>query len=138
MDQLQLQYGHTIEQNIGELITMFSYPYAFPDADNSFVHYLKSVLKGAGYTCAVTTQIGTTRPGDDVYKLKRIPINTLDDLRLFHAKLIGAYDCMAGPQRIAKKLKHWKRHLCPAAGMRRQFQKPFILHDHSVHFYLSD
>jgi hypothetical protein len=43
--------------------------------------------------------------GDDPYRLKRLPVNSLDDPELFRAKLEGGYDWMAVSQATIKSLK---------------------------------
>ena len=52
----------------------------------------------------VCTIIGTAGPSDDTYFLPRLPINSHDDLRLFRAKLEGAYDWLHVAQRWYKSL----------------------------------
>jgi peptidoglycan/xylan/chitin deacetylase (PgdA/CDA1 family) len=94
-----------IEQQLAEPVTGFCYPYAFPQADRSFVHVFSELLGETGYTCCATTELGRVRPGDDVYRLKRLPANSFDDLPFFAAKLDGSYDWLALPQAMVKKLK---------------------------------
>jgi len=94
-----------IEQKLGEPISTFAYPYAFPQADRAFTAGLRQRLAGAGYRVAVTTQIGRTRIGDDPLRLKRLPVNGADDLSLFAAKLNGAYDWLEPVQGLSKRLK---------------------------------
>jgi hypothetical protein len=50
------------------------------------------------------------RLGDDPYRLKRLPVNSLDDPALFQAKLEGGYDWLAFPQAV---IKHVKNRLRP-------------------------
>ncbi len=94
-----------IEQQIDQPIRAFCYPYAFPQADRSFARAFGELLGEAGYACCATTELGRARPGDDPYRLKRLPANSVDDLALFAAKLDGGYDWLARPQAIVKKLK---------------------------------
>ena len=94
-----------IEDQIGQKIYSFAYPYAFPDHRKKFTAALRSRLIEAGYTCGVTTKIGLAKSGDDRYFLKRIPINSFDDEVLLNAKLNGAYDWMNTPQYLLKNLK---------------------------------
>ncbi|MGZ4960937.1 MAG: hypothetical protein ACXWC8_00140, partial [Limisphaerales bacterium] len=58
-----------------------------------------------GYRCCLTTEVGRARPGDNVYRLKRLPVNTEDDVNLFRAKLEGGYDWLALPQAMVKRVK---------------------------------
>jgi peptidoglycan/xylan/chitin deacetylase (PgdA/CDA1 family) len=95
----------TIEDKLGGPCVSFAYPYAFPDADRSFVRRFCDVAAEMGYRYCVTTALGRVKPGDDVYRLKRLPANSSDDLALFRAKLEGCYDWLAGPQRV---FKNWK------------------------------
>jgi hypothetical protein len=53
----------------------------------------------------VTTEIGRVRAGDDPFRIKRLPANSLDDAEFFRAKLEGGYDWLGWPQALIKKLK---------------------------------
>ena len=94
-----------IEQQLGEPVTSFCYPYAFPQTDRQFVHRFAGLLSDTGYRSCATTELGRVRLGTDPFRLKRLPANSLDDLALFAAKLDGAYDWLAAPQSAAKTLK---------------------------------
>ena len=96
-----------IEQRLGERVTSFAYPYAYPQTDNSFVERLTGLLARSGYECCVTTRVGRARMRDGVFSLKRLPVNTCDDLALFQAKLDGAYDWLRFPQAFVKRCKTW-------------------------------
>ena len=96
-----------IEQRLGERVTSFAYPYAYPQTDNPFIERLTALLAGSGYECCVTTRIGRSRVRDGVFSLKRLPVNTCDDLALFQAKLDGAYDWLRFPQAFVKRCRHW-------------------------------
>jgi peptidoglycan/xylan/chitin deacetylase (PgdA/CDA1 family) len=98
-----------IEQELGGTINTFSYPYAFPEADARFVARLRAILARLGYTCGVTTILGTARQGDDPMLLKRLPVSGRDDPALFAAKLEGAYDWLHGPQYWFKRAKGMAR-----------------------------
>jgi peptidoglycan/xylan/chitin deacetylase (PgdA/CDA1 family) len=97
-----------IEQQLGETVTTFAYPYGFPQENRSFARDFRDLLIQAGYDCCVTTMLGRVRPGDDPYCLKRLPANSLDDEAIFQAKLEGGYDWLTAPQKLAKGLKFWK------------------------------
>jgi peptidoglycan/xylan/chitin deacetylase (PgdA/CDA1 family) len=94
-----------IEDALGEAIHSFAYPYAFPSADRPFAEAFRNLLVGAGYWCCVTTELGRTKPGDDPYRLRRLPMNSFDDPELFRAKLKGGYDWLALPQGAVQKFK---------------------------------
>jgi peptidoglycan/xylan/chitin deacetylase (PgdA/CDA1 family) len=94
-----------IEHNTKQQVDAFSYPFAFPDQDVQFVSFLKDTLQTLGYKFGVTTRIGTASNADDLYFLKRLPINNEDDTSMFAAKLEGSYDWLYEPQRLYKKLK---------------------------------
>lgn len=94
-----------LEQQLGEPVTTFAYPYAFPRGNRRFAQAFTEFLVQLGYACCVTTELGRVRPGDDPYRLKRLPANSLDDPALFRAKLEGGYDWLAVPQAFIKKLK---------------------------------
>jgi peptidoglycan/xylan/chitin deacetylase (PgdA/CDA1 family) len=96
----------TMEHELGAPVAAFAYPYAFPSADRQFVRNFTGILKAVGYECAVTTRIGRVGDQDDLFTLKRLPVNSADDAALFSAKLDGAYDWLAWPQEI---IKHGKK-----------------------------
>ena len=98
-----------IEAHLGEPTTSFCYPFAFPQANRTFVKHFRTLLTDAGYDCCVTTEIGRVKAGDDPYRLKRLPVNSCDDPGFFRAKLEGGYDWLAAPQSVVKKFKSWRK-----------------------------
>lgn len=99
------QSKETIEEQIGAPILAFSYPFAFPEGRREFTGRLRDKLQGCGYECGVCTAVGTVGPGGDRFFLKRLPVNSWDDVRLFKAKLEGGYDWLHGVQYTAKLIK---------------------------------
>jgi peptidoglycan/xylan/chitin deacetylase (PgdA/CDA1 family) len=97
----------TIEQELGCTVQSFSYPYAFPEADANFKRRLREELSQAGYENGVCTTVGRPCPASDHFFLKRLPVNSDDDSRLFQAKLAGSYDWLAKPQYLVKMAKKW-------------------------------
>ena len=95
-----------IEQNLGRPATTFAYPFAFPDADTEFCVRLRELLVSEGYECCVTTNAGRAKFGDDLYSLKRLPMNGADDVELLRSKLGGAYDWVNPAQRFVKRLRN--------------------------------
>ena len=91
-----------IEDKLGQSINTFSYPFKFPEANGRFVRLLRNLLQKYAYTHGVSTRIGTTAKNDDSYFMKRVPINSLDDLSFFKAKLEGGYDWL-------HKLQYFKK-----------------------------
>jgi len=94
-----------IEDKLGEHISSFSYPYAFPETYTSFTSYLRHTLNSVGYKNGVTTVVGGASLNDAPFFLKRILINSLDDISLFKAKVEGGYDWMRYVQRSVKYMK---------------------------------
>ncbi len=94
-----------IEQQIGEPVSTFAYPYAFPQGNRPFARNFRDLLIQSGYGCCLTTEIGRVKAGDDPYRLKRLPVNSLDDRPLLQAKLEGGYDWLAAAQAAAKSIK---------------------------------
>jgi peptidoglycan/xylan/chitin deacetylase (PgdA/CDA1 family) len=94
-----------IESQLGERVSTFAYPYAFPSADRGFVEAFVAALRDAGYESSVTTRIGRVAPQDDPFTLRRLPANTEDDKAFFLAKLRGDYDWMSWPQEAFKRFK---------------------------------
>jgi peptidoglycan/xylan/chitin deacetylase (PgdA/CDA1 family) len=97
-----------METHLGTRVTTFAYPFAFPQTQPLFVQKFGDALVENGYRCCLTTELGRARPGDDVYRLKRLPVNTEDDVNLFSAKLEGGYDWLALPQAMVKQVKRLK------------------------------
>ena len=98
------QSKETIEVNLGCPVESFSYPFAYPE-DSEFKKYLRDCLEKCGYYNGVSTRIGTTNSNDDFYAMKRIPVNSCDDILLFKAKLEGSYDWLYSVQYLFKKFK---------------------------------
>lgn len=100
-----------IEEQLGEPIDAFSYPYAFPEHRKCFLKRYLDLLAECRFRFAVTTVIGRVRAGDDLLTMKRLPINEFDDLSLFRAKLDGAYDWVRIPQTLRKIVEPfaWRR-----------------------------
>jgi peptidoglycan/xylan/chitin deacetylase (PgdA/CDA1 family) len=94
-----------MEERLGEAVTAFAYPFAYPQNDREFAGAFAGLLKQTGYRCCATTEIGTVKAGDDPFRVKRLPANGLDDARFFRAKLEGGYDWLWWPQAAVKKLK---------------------------------
>jgi peptidoglycan/xylan/chitin deacetylase (PgdA/CDA1 family) len=94
----------TIENAIGTSVATFAHPYAFP-AGADYPGRLEQVLRDSSYCCCATTEIGRLRPGDNPYRIRRLPVNSCDDARLFGAKLAGAYDWVRVPQSLWKLSK---------------------------------
>jgi peptidoglycan/xylan/chitin deacetylase (PgdA/CDA1 family) len=94
-----------IEDKIGKSVHSFSYPLRFPEEQKNHTKYLKAVLEKYFYLNGVTTRIGLARKDDDIHFLRRIPLNSYDDLPFFKAKLEGGYDWLYRPQYVYKLLK---------------------------------
>ena len=95
----------TIEDAVGTSVSSFAYPFAFPHAHASFCRFLRETLEAYRYRNGVCTIIGTARTSDDVFFLRRLPVNSADDLALFGAKLEGSYDWLGKIQAGFKKAK---------------------------------
>jgi peptidoglycan/xylan/chitin deacetylase (PgdA/CDA1 family) len=94
----------TLEEELDCAITSFAYPYAFPETDRAFTARLRSHLQEAGYETGVSTIIGTVNRADDRLFMRRLPVNSCDDCRLFEAKLDGAYDWLHAVQYSSKAM----------------------------------
>jgi peptidoglycan/xylan/chitin deacetylase (PgdA/CDA1 family) len=107
-DEIEYEIRHSkeiIEDKLGEPIESFSYPYKFPEEDRGFIRYLGDLLQECDYKYGVSTRIGTTSKKDDIFFMKRIPVNSYDDILLFKAKLEGGYDWLYFPQFFFKSCK---------------------------------
>jgi peptidoglycan/xylan/chitin deacetylase (PgdA/CDA1 family) len=99
------QSAETIAAQIGMKVTGFSCPFAFPQAYKGIIGALRESLRDCGYTVGVTTKIGTVSAHDDPCTLKRLPVNSADDKRLFMAKLHGGYNWLGFIQHWAQLVK---------------------------------
>ena len=106
----------TIEQKLGCAVESFAYPYAFPETEGEFKGRLRDLLGQAGYKNGVCTTVGRADSASDTFFLRRLPVNSDDDPRLFEAKLEGAYDWLAKPQYLMKLAKGWARSRPPGRG----------------------
>ncbi len=93
-----------IEEKAGIRVKCFSYPYRFPEQDSKFIAVLKDCLERSGYEYGVSTRIGCNHRNGEAFYLRRIPVNSGDDLALLKAKLEGNYDWLSGIQKLQKSL----------------------------------
>lgn len=104
--EAELRESRTVlEERLGESVTSFAYPYAYPQRDLAFVARFTGLLQATGYTCCATTRLGRVQPGDSPFALPRLPVNSLDDGALLAAKLRGAYDWLGLAQALVKTLR---------------------------------
>lgn len=96
-----------IEDKLGTTINTFSYPYKFPDENRRFKNILQDLLIKCGYKYGVSTRIGTTSKIDNAYFMKRLPVNTNDDISFFQAKLSGGYNWLYYAQTLNKFIRAW-------------------------------
>ena len=61
-----------IEDQLGKAVSVFSYPYAFPEQNRELVSSIRRSLTNAGYEIGVSTAIGTADRNCDRYFLPRI------------------------------------------------------------------
>ena len=98
-----------LEDQLGEPVRSFAYPYAYPGADGAFCGRLRETLIGCGYHSCVTTILGRVVKRADAHSLRRLPMNGADDAALLLAKVSGAYDWMEPAQRSVKRVKGFLR-----------------------------
>jgi peptidoglycan/xylan/chitin deacetylase (PgdA/CDA1 family) len=113
-----------LEQELGEKVTSFAYPYAFPQQDSYFVDAFKKSLQEQGYRSCVTTMIGRVQANDDLFSLKRLPVNSGDDQPLLSAKLNGAYDGLGYLQSWSKAVRHQLRQFFQSGSGARSARPP--------------
>jgi peptidoglycan/xylan/chitin deacetylase (PgdA/CDA1 family) len=94
-----------IESKIGAPIDSFSYPFAFPEEDKELTRRLTDTLIACGYKYGVSTRLGRASAKDPIYFLKRLPVNSRDDLTFFKAKLEGGYDWLHWIQLTSKVIR---------------------------------
>lgn len=100
-----------IENIIGSKVSLFSYPYRFPEEDTDFTKKLGALLIEQGYSAGVTTAIGLSGSDNDPLFLKRLPVNDCDDSQFLKKKLEGAYDWLHKGQLTYKKSRVVLRYL---------------------------
>jgi peptidoglycan/xylan/chitin deacetylase (PgdA/CDA1 family) len=108
-EQIEYELGYSkelIEHKLGDSVTSFAYPFAFPEEDLDFTRFLLDVLENHGFQSGVTTILGRASRKSSPYFLPRLPVNSWDDDTLLQAKLEGGYDWMHWPQRLKKMLNH--------------------------------
>ncbi len=93
-----------IEERIGNEVRSFSYPYRFPSQENGFIQILRSILSEVDYQNGVNTEVGVNGKGEDRFFLKRLPVNSSDDIRFFQSKLEGGYNWIRSFQRFYKNI----------------------------------
>ena len=104
-EQMRTEVGRSkdkIQQQLGEPVETFAYPYAFPETDRPFVETLRRALQENEYRSGVTTVIGRAEASDNPLFMRRLPVNSDDDPLLFQAKLEGGYDWLRTVQYAAK------------------------------------
>jgi peptidoglycan/xylan/chitin deacetylase (PgdA/CDA1 family) len=104
-EQMRTEVGRSkdeIEEKLGERVEAFAYPYAFPETDERFVETIHGALQDTGYRSGVTTVIGRAAASDNAFFMRRLPVNSADDLQLFRAKLEGGYDWLRTVQYASK------------------------------------
>jgi peptidoglycan/xylan/chitin deacetylase (PgdA/CDA1 family) len=94
----------TIEDKLGVTVDSFAYPFAFPEQDKIFTHYLEDVLTNCGFENGVSTILGRASLTKNRFFLPRIPVNSGDDERFFHAKIEGGYDWLHWAQALKKSI----------------------------------
>ena len=73
-------------ERIGDALNIFAYPNGQP---GDFSEATAAMLRGAGFTAALTTVPGFVRPGCDPYALPRITLDGSDDMRVFRLTVTG-------------------------------------------------
>ena len=80
---------HTIEQKLGCPVSSFSYPYAFPEADDAFKARLRDELQRSGIRERRLHYRRASLAVSDPFFLNRLPVNSDDDPRLFRCQAGG-------------------------------------------------
>jgi peptidoglycan/xylan/chitin deacetylase (PgdA/CDA1 family) len=103
-DEIKLS-KHAIEDNIGQPVRSFAYPFAFPEQDRDFACRIAGLLEEVDYQNGVCTVVGRAGKGHNRFLLPRLPVNSHDDAALLDAKLKGRYDWLHLPQYAHKAVK---------------------------------
>jgi len=108
-EQIEYELGRSkeiIEQHLSSPIDSFSYPFAFPEEDESFARFLEDLMENLGYNVGVSTILGRASRSSQRFFLPRLPVNTWDDHEFLQAKLEGGYDWLHWPQLVKKSIFH--------------------------------
>jgi len=109
LEQIDYEIGYSkevIEQELGESVESFSYPFPFPEEDRDFARFIGDALENQGFKNGVSSIIGRAHRHSNHYSLPRVPVNSWDTQDLLEAKLLGAYDWMHVPQLVKKFIYH--------------------------------
>lgn len=109
LGQIDYEIGYSkevIEQELGEAVDSFSYPFPFPEEDRDFVRFIGDALENQGFKNGVSSIIGRVHRGSSRFSLPRVPINNWDTPEMLEAKLLGGYDWMHVPQFLKKVIYH--------------------------------
>lgn len=91
--EFELRYSkQRIEAELDEPIDSFAYPFAFPEQNHTHVKSLMETLARLGYKYGVSTRLGRASARDNIFCLRRLPLNSWDDGPFVKAKVDGAYD----------------------------------------------
>jgi peptidoglycan/xylan/chitin deacetylase (PgdA/CDA1 family) len=104
-EQIEYELGYSkelMEDKLGTAVDSFAYPFAFPEQDKVFTHYLQDVLTNCGFENGVSTILGRATAAKNRFFLPRIPVNSWDDESFFRAKIEGGYDWLHWPQALKK------------------------------------
>ncbi len=107
--QIEFEVGRSkevIEQNLGEAVDSFAYPFAFPEEDKDFVRFLEDFLENMGFDYGVCSILGRAHKKSNRHFLPRLPVNNWDDAMFLRAKCEGGYDWLHWPQLLKKSLLH--------------------------------
>jgi len=107
--QIEYELGYSkevIEDKLGAAVESFAYPFAFPEQDKIFMHYLEDALSNCGFENGVCTILGRATLAKNRFFLPRIPVNSCDDDHFLRAKLAGGYDWLHLAQSLKKSFDH--------------------------------
>jgi peptidoglycan/xylan/chitin deacetylase (PgdA/CDA1 family) len=93
-----------VEDKLGKEISIFSYPYSFPQHDHSYIEKYIEMLNRSRFKFNITTIIGRSAIQDYPFKIRRLHVNNYDDINLFRAKVEGAYSWVQLIQYIKKRI----------------------------------
>ena len=109
LDQIDYEIGYSkevMEQEIGQTVESFSYPFPFPEEDRDFVRFIGDALENQGFKYGVSSIIGRAHRGTHQFALPRVPVNSWDTPELLQAKVMGGYDWVHVPQLLKKFICH--------------------------------
>jgi peptidoglycan/xylan/chitin deacetylase (PgdA/CDA1 family) len=118
MQQELSESKRILEHHTGNTITAFAYPGGLRQ-HGAYNRRTREALINAGYRVAFNSEIGTNESTSDPYVQRRLTVEAGDSLRLFSAKLTGAYNWVRIAQWCFHAIFKLGKHKLQATAIQR-------------------